>query len=236
MGRIHINNMMIEITRECNLACAHCLRGEAQSRVIPDAAITSLFSQVSHINLLTISGGEPSLYPEKIKTILEEAKRHRTSVGSFYLATNGVTIPDEFIIAVIELWMYCEDNEVSKVHISNDYFHEYQWEDGYKKLKALSFVHKKYQDDGYNYNNFNEVIYEGRGKEFGHCYNDEIAKKDLYSEETEISDVEFYLNALGHMIIGCNWSYESQDMEENILCYIEDFTIECKKIYQVERI
>ena len=32
--RIKFKNLMIEVTRKCNMACAHCMRGEQQDKVI----------------------------------------------------------------------------------------------------------------------------------------------------------------------------------------------------------
>lgn len=38
--KLQLNEFAIEITRKCNMKCAHCLRGEAQKRNIHKKYIT----------------------------------------------------------------------------------------------------------------------------------------------------------------------------------------------------
>lgn len=96
-------NIIIEVTRECNLYCEHCLRGEPQNKSIQEDHIRSLFDAVKEINVLTLTGGEPALYPEKIQMIADVAREMEVDVRNFYLATNGTIANDGFLKAIMEI-------------------------------------------------------------------------------------------------------------------------------------
>ena len=98
---MELSNVIIEITRQCNMACEHCLRGEPENIDIQKEYIDSFMSKVDYISNLTITGGEPSLKPKLIEYIIKSAKKHRTSINSFYIATNAKKITHEFVKSLI---------------------------------------------------------------------------------------------------------------------------------------
>lgn len=214
---MELSNVVIEITRECNLACEHCLRGDAQDLTISPDYIDILFGQVEYISSLTISGGEPSLRPELIYYIKESALKNETEIGNFYLATNAVHVPDRFILSLLELYLYCSDNEITMVEISNDEFHDAISHYGKERLMALKFVKMKHTArNKFGYNSDPEaIIAEGRGVNFG---NRLVEPNEI--DKTDPEDWQLYLNAKGYIINGCDWSYESQ--EEQIVCSVSE--------------
>lgn len=110
-----INNLAIEITRRCNKECYFCLRGEGQKVNISDEILEVFLKKFSRICDLTISGGEPSLAPDRILKIIDIIKRNKISVGSFYIATNGIEATSEFINSILKLYIECEDRDMCKV-------------------------------------------------------------------------------------------------------------------------
>lgn len=46
--KLQLNEFAIEITRKCNMKCAHCLRGEAQKRNIHKKYITKVLCDYSY--------------------------------------------------------------------------------------------------------------------------------------------------------------------------------------------
>jgi MoaA/NifB/PqqE/SkfB family radical SAM enzyme len=62
---LSLDNVIIEITRRCNMKCEHCLRGAQQRLDIPDDVLSKFFLRIrdSYINHLCLTGGEPSLAP-----------------------------------------------------------------------------------------------------------------------------------------------------------------------------
>lgn len=58
------NSVFIEVTRRCNMCCAHCLRGDAESIDIQEKYIDAFldsFEKGAYISSLTFTGGEISL-------------------------------------------------------------------------------------------------------------------------------------------------------------------------------
>ena len=59
--KLSFANLAIEVTRKCNMHCAHCMRGDAQNADISEGKLSKFLSQVNFIGSLTITGGEPTL-------------------------------------------------------------------------------------------------------------------------------------------------------------------------------
>ena len=133
-----IQDAIIEVTRRCNMKCQHCLRGNQQNLDINIDYVDKFFSKIKTIGCLTLSGGEPSLVPHIITQIIESAKRNKTEINNFYIATNAKKITEEFILAVLKLYSYCNENEISLLKYSNDNFHELVDQENVKLLKSLS--------------------------------------------------------------------------------------------------
>jgi len=213
-AKLTLNDVIIEITRRCNLQCEHCLRGNAQNIDINTKFIDALFERVGYIGSLTITGGEPGLRPKLINYIVESAKAHNVDIGSFYLATNGTQASDDFILALIKLYLYCSDNETTQVEISNDQYHDNN-EEATRRLQALAFVNYKQGDILDKF-----VIAEGRAKDFGENY------KTDYGFEIDEDYIEgtVYLNALGKIISDCDWSYENQS--DHFVCNVNKLALD----------
>jgi organic radical activating enzyme len=222
--KLYIPDLIIEVTRNCNMDCSHCLRGEKQNLDIDLSYIEILFNRISSIGTLTITGGEPSLKPNLIKWIVTIAKRYNVDIGNFYIATNGKKVSNDFLIQIINLFTYCSDNEISSIKVSYDYYHDIA-EEG-EKLKVFSFVRFEKEDIEDNpYFKERSFINEGNAKENG-IGNRELTKTDIILDldNEEIEEGLIYLNAKGNIISGCDFSYQNQDKEENIICKVQDFS------------
>lgn len=227
-SKFSLDNLAIELTRRCNMKCEHCLRGSAQNIDINLKDVKTLFKQINYISVLAITGGEPSLKPKLIIDIVNLAKKNKVDIGSFYIATNGKKITPDFIVAIATLYAYCSDNEISQIQLSNDNYHEYN--DNENLLECFSFFSKR-GDIGVK-----SIIKQGRGKEFG-CRNLEKEKIYFDSNNNFITEGTLYLNCKGNIIIGCDWSYRSQDRKSNILCNVNNFntnTIKQSSMVEIE--
>ena len=79
MIRLPFYNLMLEVTRKCNLRCEHCMRGEPQNIDMPDEILEKVFEQTEQVYHLSLTGGEPFLAPqviEKMVDIIIEKKLH----------------------------------------------------------------------------------------------------------------------------------------------------------------
>jgi hypothetical protein len=219
--KLHINNLVVEVTRRCNIKCEHCLRGNAQPKSVAFKDIDKLLSQCNYISQVTFTGGEPTINVPAINYFLEQSKKLSIGIGSFYIVTNGVKISEEFVLCCLKLFSYAEDKEICSVQLSNDMFHISEKQYSTELLQGLSFFSKRNTKDGFNYNGFSSLLYEGRAKNL-------ISKSRRdwrYSSVTckdEFDNTEIYLNCEGQIIKGCDWSYVNQ--KKHILCSVDNLT------------
>lgn len=218
-------NIVIEVTRKCNLACDHCLRGCAQNMNIKIEYIDKLFEIISDNDIdcidLALSGGEPSLNLKALKQIYMKLKHYHISLSSFYLATNGINNDNKnFILILLDFYSLVDNKDMFCVDISDDVQHQY--ERGYtaafmddELIYGLKGVKLKDRYTDYSYEG---AIREGRAKE-----NNFKGRENIIDTEINLDDTSFYLNCKGNIINGCDWSYESQDRPEIIISDVYSF-------------
>jgi len=223
-NRFSVDNLFIETTRKCNMECSHCLRGDAQNKSISPNYIDVLFEKLLSIDILTITGGEPSLEPTIINQIIHHAKKYEIIIYNFYIATNAKKITDEFLEGIKRLFLYCKDNTISNLKWSNSPWHEVINRENIEKLKIFPFFSQKYSTMFQKTNKSLQA--QGRATKIGGrnsiCETFKIHNNKIYN-------CELYLNCFGNMIDGCNWSYSSQNKRENIICSIYDFSLKNMK-------
>lgn len=216
-----ISNVLIEVTRRCNMACDHCLRGDTQAIDISHDTIDTFLSRVKSISNLTITGGEPSLVPDRISYIVHCAEQHKVTIDSFYIATNGKVVSNAFLMAIMDLYLYCGTNETSQLALSNDEFHADIPSENLKKLEVFKFFGKKDSED-YPLSPDN-LIEEGRAISYGgKSVSLSRLEVTVMDGEGYINDGDIYLNALGNIVGECDLSYETQDRPELIICKVDD--------------
>ena len=113
---IMLGILEIIVTKKCNLACAHCMRGDAQNQDITKETYDAIFDKIQFIENLNLGGGEISLSPKVITDLIASLKEHKTIVNSFALTTNGTIISQEFIDALLELKEYvykCREEKIT---------------------------------------------------------------------------------------------------------------------------
>lgn len=216
---MNISNLIIEVTRKCNITCEHCLRGDAQKLTMKNEYIDSLLRQVDEIGDIAFTGGEPSLAVPVIEYVLQRLKDRHISLGAFYIATNGIDVSEEFVLVCLKLFTYCYEKERCHVDISNDMYH--QAEGGYntEMLDGLKFVGRKYEKEGWNFDKGERIISEGRGVDV--CRKMNELSSDVVLTRDDFNEAQIYLNCKGNIVSGCDWSYTSQDKDKNILCQVD---------------
>lgn len=150
-------NIMLEITRRCNLKCEHCMRGDAQNLDMSGEVMEKLFSQVDAVFQISLTGGEPFLAPDVIEKMVDIIIEKKVKVWQCTTVENG-TILDERGIRCIkalnrlgeyiknDVWSFTEKERLKdtkepiSVSISNSNFHANDVE------KAIEF-YKQYASD-----------------------------------------------------------------------------------------
>lgn len=81
--KLKLQNLAIELTKRCNLDCAHCLKGESQKVDISKETIDNIFSQIDSIGRLFLTGGEPTLASDALENIIESIKKYNVSIAEW---------------------------------------------------------------------------------------------------------------------------------------------------------
>ncbi|MCI8472319.1 MAG: radical SAM protein [Clostridiales bacterium] len=213
---IKFKNLMLEVTRKCNMRCAHCMRGEQQDETMPTDTIQKLFEYVSEIEQLSITGGEPSLAPEPIRWIAYFAKSYSIKIGSFFCATNAGEYSKEFVDALNGLYTVCTAPDKCILTISTDQYHSEADPKALSEYRKLSYYSTEKEKGFLPKGN---ILLEGRAAEnnlgrFSKPFTEHIYDFDMHGWNMHIGD-RIYINALGDVLLDPDLSYLNQT-DENI--------------------
>ena len=82
-----IDYLSVEITRKCQLKCAHCMKGEAQNIDMSVEVIDKLLESVVSIGTLLFTGGEPTMNLQGMKYFLDVIKSKGISLNKLQIIT-----------------------------------------------------------------------------------------------------------------------------------------------------
>lgn len=202
--KIHIPAIAVEITRKCQLKCAHCMRGDSENLDIGLKFIDALFSQIASIGHFCITGGEPTMNTDAVKYLVDKISSEKIPVKTFYVATNGININEAFVGAMLELFLLCDNPAYSFLEISNDTFHLSQEKYNDELVRDLPFYRLRHNKD--NVHLKGRIHREGRGVK--------LSEATVISKAAPVKDKSSFeqilLNAKGEIINGCDWSYLNQ--------------------------
>lgn len=170
------------------------------------------FAEDDEAPLATVYGYVPV---ETVDAVL--AKHGGIAVGSFYMVTNGKAVDKmaDLAMASLEWWAYCDekDDYMCGLCISSDNFHEVI---PYESKSILSGL-KYNRNDKVTDFHLAYLLNEGRAKNLdSNIYKKREPHVDkLEYEFNKTGDIDFYsgelyLNAIGDVVSGCDWSYKSQ--------------------------
>lgn len=222
---IQISNLILEVTRKCNLKCAHCLRGDVQRMTMSNAVIFKAMGWIDSISTLTITGGEPSLAPEVLEYLLETFRWKRTQVGAFYIVTNGMPHNRyrRFLDAVEHLYGWCDEQSACTLTVSRDQYHPFN-DNHWRNLEKFE-VH---DENGKHWGEYPPYFYpdarnhrieralgEGRAIKTQTGFEPQEQQKpwELDSVGDYVIDPEVYISANGNVCSACNMSFDRIDAE-----------------------
>lgn len=232
-----LNGLGINITKNCNLDCAHCLCGDAKNECITKEVVESAFKGIKRIDELYLTGGEPLLKPEIIRMVIDECKKQNVEVQCISITTNGTIFTDE----VKKTLLYIFNGVDADLIVSKDKFHKQSI------CKKLSNFDKLFIGQDFIYNslifrirdfclehkiNFdtNGIAQEflakmGRAKNIKGAM--EIPKKiwalGNYSAKNHLYIDEIIIDTSGH-VLKCD--YENDEVEDLSIGNILDNTLE----------
>lgn len=215
-----IDQMIIELTRRCNMTCEHCLRGNAQNLNFDKTMLPNIFGNVRAVNSITFTGGEPTLALKQLEEIIDYIIFFDIEVGQFYIKINGRKFSPKLLKLLKKLQNCCTEPTLCFLDISQDQFH------------GNSFCEKSYSDlqDEYDFIKIGKermiynVIIEGKAKENGippifgtsgyyqKSLHEPKFKSDwLLDEQNRFVGEMVYVSSNGNVITDCDLSFESVD-------------------------
>lgn len=218
---MQVYNLVIEVTRKCNLQCAHCLRGPAQRMTMSREVLHKVLSNLSYISSVTFTGGEPSLAPEVIEDFLQDVRMRGIEVGYFYVVSNGQPHNryKRFLRALSDLYEWCAEKDACCLEVSQDQFHpgldwrsKRQFENEWGEY--LPFFYPKHRT-GF----IPEPINEGNAVKTGVGRQAPDPQKPWTVREDSIEEETLYISANGNVTSCCDMAFKRIDTEHkgNIL-------------------
>lgn len=221
--KLAVRDLCIEVTRRCNMNCAHCMRGDAMNQDLNPTLLNKLFSHLASASTITPTGGEPSLNPNVLLQIRDAIIKHDVHVEGIYLVTNGKEITDEFLHNFLSLLMATDmEPEISGLALSQDMFHDKIPYNNKAKLRLLSCYR---EDDKKTDWTRVPVLDIGRGSDIVI-----VSNKDPYRPQNplnaDFADDTFQLEDTltltvdGYLLPYGDYSYE--EVENLAICNVND--------------
>lgn len=101
MQKVVFNELALEVTRRCNMACDHCLRGDAQDADLSTMDIDNILDQTEAIGKLILTGGEPTMNMKALQYIANGITQRGIPVMRVEIISNGL-VYDERLVAVMK--------------------------------------------------------------------------------------------------------------------------------------
>lgn len=225
------DNLIIEVTRRCNMTCAHCLRGEAQNVDISTEILEMVAKSITP-NCITFTGGEPALNVKAMETYMELAEKYGHMPTHFFVATNGGVNQLELALFLLKTYAKMDEPDMCALALSSDSFHDYVSPMELQPLEGLSFVDKEGKAHPHGpADDLRWVINTGRALEYSLGNRaPEMASEfveDWVSEWRGDSESGFtvrmnevYVSANGNVVDICDISYE--DIDRDRICHISE--------------
>lgn len=132
MRQIIWNHLNIELTRRCNMHCAHCFKGDAQDKDISNDVIDGLLDNTVAIYHLGLVGAEVTLCPDRMRYLLNGLIKRNIPLLAMNFTTNGKICSPEVVQIVKDYAAYirkfvrddCRIDGDIHIGISFDEFHD----------------------------------------------------------------------------------------------------------------
>ena len=211
--KIAIDDLILEVTRRCNMRCPHCLRGEAESLDADIDLIPQIFEGVSEIGMLTFY-------------ILE----HDITVNGCFIATNAKVYAPELVDCVRRLyeanlgghrtevlaehWLRLsrDEDEVPyfSIAVSGDPYHEPVPVENLMRYRHCGFFSDIKVNDG------KYILDRGRGSMLANAFDRPILSLSIEADDDgeNLLVSQVYVSSNGVVAADCDLPFDDLDMLE----------------------
>jgi MoaA/NifB/PqqE/SkfB family radical SAM enzyme len=212
--------IMLELTRRCDMQCSHCLRGDAQGVDMTALMVRTILDKLgSNCDKIDFGGGEAILKPSLIKQFTQEL--HWSGISTEYLepmwiVSNGKRLweneeayeePSELAEALIKLSWHLPIT----LAISTDKYHPDGAERRYHHAEELFDMHPDIGVCKHGPSDYSGLVGMGRAKGNG-------KEVEIFFDEDDSRLLYVSLN--GDIYPSCDLSYKfMDDFKDTALCF-----------------
>jgi organic radical activating enzyme len=212
--------VIFEITRNCNMMCPHCIRGDSQRIRIKKDYINAVLSQLDCIGTITFSGGEPALAIDLMDFTREACQNYHVDVQNFWMATNGTVASKKFFDSITNWVNYCSCNDISGLRVSIDNYHDeihtrYEFEEFVEYSGLQLYLELQGAPE--------EQYLIGEGRAYYNYATSRTVQHGIHLSG-EYIEGSIYVNAKGYILSTCDISYNTSDEKgsEFVICHCTD--------------
>lgn len=174
LNKIKLSCLSLELTRRCNMKCAHCFKGDAQNMDISNEYIDKLFGMIGEIYTLHITGGEPSLNLEGMKHLGNVIRKNKIIIHRLNVTCNGRTDTTiRFLDMLDELNKLVLNPKDTRITVSCDPYHSVSGKislinfmDSYIAMRGLNEKGYSFQVCPYSTCCYPPLVAMGRGERY----------------------------------------------------------------------
>lgn len=116
---MYVENLHLQVTRNCTLECEHCMRGDRERVNMNPAILDEIFKDVKKVGMLLLTGGEPLIAIQTLEHLVYLLKTKQVRVNKITIVTNGTILSDRVLRVLHEL----QDNSYLILRMSTNIFH-----------------------------------------------------------------------------------------------------------------
>lgn len=116
---MNINKLMLEITRNCDLKCEHCCRGEKEIVNMSLETMANVFKDIRYVSDILLTGGEPFIAINQLEYLAELILSGKIHVGRISIITNATVLGSRTMRVLKQLQRLVELD----LRLSSDVFH-----------------------------------------------------------------------------------------------------------------
>ena len=116
---MYVENLHLQVTRNCTLECEHCMRGDRERVNMNPVILDEIFKDVKKVGMLLLTGGEPLIAIQTLEHLVYLLKTKQVRVNKITIVTNGTILSDRVLRVLHEL----QDNSYLILRMSTNIFH-----------------------------------------------------------------------------------------------------------------
>ncbi len=134
--------LYVNVTNRCNASCPFCIAGPAGTEVLdPETFLVCFDSVKDHVAGVSLTGGEPMLYPELVNTLILGIRKRAGEALEIDLASNGTNLDTLRELPALE--------ELTAIHLSRHTITDRSGENGaFPEEKKIAEFISSLQDPG----------------------------------------------------------------------------------------